>query len=291
MPLPNLLMPLQYKYIVNSYFNRKNKYMTEKEKKILARNIKKWISISIFACLLLFLLLKIVLPNQKLSSAAKELNKSLLQNSNNATVQRWFILGIIREQEQYSFNNKRKNKELIEKAIQVGKNYLSSIDSQDFYIQLALARLHFQIAGIEHAKGEIINATQSIKSGLLLFKTLSKTYENNLILRIYRAINLSNLPEIFQQSNIALNDFSFIAEKILSPTFDIEQELEYRYYQGTLIACLKKGIEFAKEKTKEKILLDKAIVKIREKVGQFFEQSIINEKKDITIDMLLLQFE
>ena len=265
--------------------------MTEKEKKILARNIKKWISISIFACLLLFLLLKIVLPNQKLSSAAKELNKSLLQNSNNATVQRWFILGIIREQEQYSFNNKRKNKELIEKAIQVGKNYLSSIDSQDFYIQLALARLHFQIAGIEQAKGEIINATQSIKSGLLLFKTLSETYENNLILRIYRAINLSNLPEVFQQSNIALNDFSFIAEKILSPTFDIEQELEYRYYQGTLIACLKKGIEFAKEKTKEKILLDKAIVKIREKVGQFFEQSIINEKKDITIDMLLLQFE
>ena len=259
--------------------------MTEKEKKILIRKIKKYVFLAIVVGIVLFVVLRIVLPKETLSSVAKELKTSVEQNASDAMVQRKFVIGIIREQEQYAFNDKRKNKAIIEHAIQVGETYLSTANGDDFYIQLALARLHFQLGGIAQQEGMIEDAVKEVQAGLNTFNTLSKTYEDNLVFRMYRAINLSNLPVIFEQSDNAFRDFSFVAEKVLSSSFNDGQELEQIYHKGALVVSLETGVALADEMQKEDGMLQEAL----EKAKGLFGHLSIDTKGDITMEKLAIE--
>lgn len=133
--------------------------------------------------------------------------KTIVENSAN------YLLALVQYQQKIQSKNPKKlDIDMIQHAVDFADKITNEYPNalENILFRANEGTLLLLIASYYSSKGDVVEATMAVAKGIDIFDSLVEFYPQDAVVRGYRAVNYSNLPEIFGKHEIVEKDFFFL---------------------------------------------------------------------------------
>lgn len=130
-----------------------------------------------------------------------------------------YLLAIVLYQESVVAKNpKNLNIELLDTALEFAEGIAISDENtmQNKLLYINQATLFLMKAAYYDKKGDVVQAVSNVDGGFQIFEMLMETYPDDIIVRGYRAMSYSELPDLFGKADAVDSDFMFAYDYVRS---------------------------------------------------------------------------